>query len=57
MLLVGWVVGIISMNIFGMSGDALLHCFLVDVDLNKNALKASSHLPELQKFIEDERDQ
>jgi hypothetical protein len=56
MLLVGWIVGVITMNIYGISGDSLLHCFLVDVDLNKTALKATSHLPELKEFIEEEKD-
>jgi hypothetical protein len=56
MLLVGWIVGVITMNIYGISGDALLHCFLVDVDLNKTALKANTHLPELKEFIEDEKE-
>ena len=56
MLLVGWIVGVITMNIYGISGDSLLHCFLVDIDLNKTALKATSHLPELKEFIEEEKD-
>jgi hypothetical protein len=57
MLLVGWIVGVITMNIYGMSGDALLHCFLVEIDLNKSALKATTHLPELKEFIEAEKDE
>ena len=56
MLLIGWIVGVISMNIYSMSGDALLHSFLVDEEINKNALKSNSHFKELQSFMESERD-
>ena len=40
------------MNIFGTSGDALMHSFLLDEELNKGQAKA---FPELQKFMNDER--
>ena len=40
------------MNVFGMSADTLLYCFLIDEEVNKGLPKA---MPELQKFMSDER--
>ena len=55
MLLIGWVIGVIVMNIYGMSGDTLLHCFLLDEDKNQGVAK--SNCPEkLKKFMSEERD-
>jgi hypothetical protein len=54
MFLVGWLIGSVTMSLYGMSGDALMHCFLVDEELN---MKVPKHSPaELQAFIKDERD-
>ena len=56
MLSVGWVIGTLVMNIYGMSGDTLLHCFLLDEDKNQGVAK--SHCPEkLRAFMSEERDQ
>ena len=52
MTLVGLIIGLVSMSVFGMSADALLYCFLIDEEINKGQPKA---VPELQKFMSDER--
>ena len=50
--IVGFVMGKVTMSIFSVSGDALIHSFLLDEELNKGQPKA---FPELQKFMNDER--
>ena len=50
--LIGLIMGIVTMSIFSVSGDALIHSFLLDEELNKGQPKA---FPELQKFMSDER--
>jgi hypothetical protein len=50
--LVGFVLGYITMSIFSVSGDALIHAFLLDEEINKGQPKA---FPELQKFMSEER--
>ena len=50
--IVGFVMGRVTMTIFSVSGDALIHSFLLDEELNKGQPKA---FPELQKFMSDER--
>ena len=50
--IIGFVMGRVSMNIFSISGDALIHSFLLDEEINKGQPKA---FPELQKFMSDER--
>ncbi len=50
--IIGIVIGYVTMSIFGTSGDALIHCFLLDEEINKGQAKA---FPELQKFMQDER--
>ena len=50
--LIGFIFGHITMSIFSVSGDALIHSFLLDEELNKGLPKA---FPELQKFMSDER--
>ena len=52
-IVVGFVIGSACMNVFGVSSDALMHCFLVDEEINKGQAKC---FPELQKFMEDERE-
>ena len=51
-LIIGLILGLVTMSIFGISGDALMHSFLLDEELNKGQAKA---FPELQKFMSDER--
>ena len=51
-IIIGFILGLVSMNIFGTSGDALMHSFLLDEELNKGQAKA---FPDLQKFMQDER--
>ena len=50
--IVGFIMGRVTMSIFSVSGDALIHSFLLDEELNKGQPKA---FPELQKFMSDER--
>ena len=52
MVMVGLIIGLVTMNVFGMSADTLLFCFLIDKEINKGQPKA---MPELQKFMSDER--
>ena len=52
MVMVGLIIGLVSMNVFGMSADTLLYCFLIDEEINKGQPKA---MPELQKFMSEER--
>jgi len=52
MVIIGLIIGLISMNVFGMSADTLLYCFLIDEEINKGLPKA---MPELQTFMNDER--
>ena len=52
MVVVGLIIGLICMNVFGMSADTLLYCFLIDEEINKGLPKA---MPDLQKFMSDER--
>ena len=51
-VIVGAIMGMVSMSVFGMSSDALMHAFLLDEELNKGQ---SSAMPELQKFMSAER--
>ena len=51
-VIVGLIIGLVSMNVFGMSADTLLYCFLIDEEINKGQPKA---MPELQKFMSEER--
>ena len=52
MALIGFIIGSVTMSVYGMSSDALLHSFLLDEELNKGQAKA---FPELQKFMNNER--
>ena len=50
--IIGWFLGNVSMNIFGISGDALIFCFLLEEELNYGQAKA---FPALQQFMREER--
>ena len=52
MTFIGIIIGYVSMSVFGMSADALMHSFLLDEEINKGQAKA---YPELAKFMSDER--
>lgn len=53
MVFIGFVVGAITMSLYGMSGDAMMHCFLLDEELNGNP----EHAPEeLHNFMNTERE-
>lgn len=53
MLLLGWLIGSLVMNIYGMSGDAMLHCFVLDEEKNDKVAKCSPK--KLQDFMQNER--
>ena len=50
--IIGCFLGSITMSIYGISGDALIYCFLLEEELNYGQAK-SFHA--LQKFMRDER--
>lgn len=51
-ILIGYIVGAIFINIYGNAADALMHCFLVDCEINRDP----QHSPEpLREFVEDEK--
>lgn len=52
MVMIGFIIGLICISIFGTSADALIHCFLFDEEINKGQPKC---YPELQQFMADER--
>ena len=52
MVMIGFVIGMVCMSVFGSSSDALIHAFLLDEEINKGQPK---NFPELQKFMEDEK--
>ena len=48
----GWFLGYISMSIYGISGDSLIYCFILEEELNFGQAKA---FPALQRFMREER--
>jgi hypothetical protein len=52
MAVIGLVIGSVSLSVFGMSADALMHSFLLDEEINKGQAKA---YPELATIMSDER--
>ena len=52
MVMIGFVIGMVCMSVFGSSSDALMHAFLLDEEIYKGQPK---NFPELQKFMEDEK--
>ena len=50
--IIGCFLGSITMSIYGISGDALIYCFLLEEELNYGQAKS---FPALQKFMRDER--
>lgn len=54
MILIGFIVSVVSMGIYGTSGDAMMHCFLLDEELNE---RIPQHTPDkLRDFMKDNRD-
>jgi len=49
---IGFFLGHVCMSIFGISGDALIFCFLLEEELNYGQAKG---FPALQQFMRDER--
>ena len=50
---IGFLIGSIFVSIYGNASDSLLHCFLVDCDINTDAKYSPT---ELRSFIEEERE-
>lgn len=57
MSLIGLVIGSIFMEIFNVSGDAMLHCFILDEELNENNHGIHKPPADLQEFVANERDE
>jgi hypothetical protein len=52
-ILIGYIIGALFINIYGNSADALMHCFIVDCEINRDP----QHSPEpLREFVEEEKD-
>jgi len=52
-LFLGYVVGSAFMSVFGLSAQAILHCFILDEELNKSKGRDPVHTPEpLRDFLE-----
>lgn len=50
--IIGYLIGSLFISIYGNACDALMHCFLVDSEINRDP----KHSPEqLRKFVEDEK--
>ena len=54
MILIGFIVGVISMGVYGTSADAMMHCFLLDEEIHDVARQ--SH-PALSNFLNEEREE
>jgi hypothetical protein len=52
MVFIGFLVGSISMGVYGTSGDAMMHCYLLDEEIHD--VPRQSH-PALQGFLQEER--
>lgn len=52
-LIIGYIVGTVFISIYGNACDALMHCYLVDKDINRDPKHSP---PELRSFVEDEKD-
>jgi hypothetical protein len=44
------------MNVFSVSSDALLHCFVLDEELSASGQATHKTCPELAPFVQDERE-
>ncbi|MCP4649556.1 MAG: CTL/SLC44 family protein [PVC group bacterium] len=54
--IIGVLVGVFFMEVFSLSADAMLHCFILDEELSAGG-KASHDPPEeLSEFVTRERD-
>jgi hypothetical protein len=54
--LIGILVGIFFMDVFAVSSDALLHCFVLDEELSENGTATHNPPEELSDFVGRERD-
>ncbi len=51
--LIGFIVGAVCMGIYGTSGDAMMHCYILDEEINDKIPKNSSD--KLKEFVDRER--
>jgi len=56
MCLIGMVVAAFFMNVFSISSDAMLHCFILDEELSENGQATHNPPEELSDFINNERE-
>ncbi len=54
MVFIGFIVGCISMGVYGTSADAMMHCFLLDEEIHD--VPKQSH-PALADFLNEEREE
>ena len=50
--IIGFIVGAVSMGIYGTSGDAMMHCYLLDEEINTTAKNCDSKFAE---FVQKEK--
>lgn len=56
MVFIGFMLGTIFMNVYGMTGDTLLHCFCVDEEMNSGIAKQKNCPDRLKDLMKDERE-
>lgn len=56
MVLIGMVVAAFFMNVFSISSDAMLHCFILDEELSENGTASHDPPEELVEFVDRERE-
>lgn len=49
---IGFIVGAVSMGIYGTSGDAMMHCYLLDEEINSTAKNCKNSFSE---FVHKEK--
>lgn len=52
-VLVGYLIGSVFISIYGNAADSLMHCFLVDCEINRDPKHSPS---ELRDFVQEEKD-
>ena len=54
MALIAYATGTMFMSVWGLGTDAILQCFCIDRELNKNSGKANKYCPnQLLEFVQD----
>ena len=56
MVLIGMIVSAFFMNVFSVSSDAMLHCFVLDEELSENGTATHNPPEDLAEFVNRERE-